>query len=96
MGSDYELFVIRPKALEVEHSNMFILETRRTVRIHLRSTTSTKPNGRKGVNTMLENLSNENNSEAKPLTFVKMTVDENAPSQVRMRDVGDLGIAQGN
>jgi hypothetical protein len=55
-----------------------------------------KPNGRKGVNTMLENAQNDNNVEAKPLTFVKMTVEENAPSQVRMRDVGDLGIAQGD
>ncbi len=45
---------------------------------------------------MLENAQNDNNVEAKPLTFVKMTVEENAPSQVRMRDVGDLGIAQGD
>jgi hypothetical protein len=42
---------------------------------------------------MIEN--DNNNAEAKPLTFVKMTV-EDAPSQVRVRDVGDLGIAQGD
>jgi hypothetical protein len=35
------------------------------------------------------------NTEEEPLTFVRMTV-EDAPSQVRMRDVGDLGIAQGD
>jgi hypothetical protein len=53
---------------------------------------------------MIEKLSNDNtgsqssnNTEAKPLTFVRMTVaDVNAPAQVRMRDVGDLGIAQGD
>lgn len=44
---------------------------------------------------MIENLSNTN-EETKPLTFVRITVDENAPSQVRVRDVGDLGIAQGD
>jgi len=37
----------------------------------------------------------DNNEEATPLTFVRMTV-EDAPSQVRVRDVGDLGIAQGD
>ncbi|HKU74238.1 MAG TPA: hypothetical protein VJR02_09980 [Pyrinomonadaceae bacterium] len=46
---------------------------------------------------MIENILDDNaNTEAQPLTFVRITVDENAPSQVRVRDVGDLGIAQGD
>lgn len=83
------------RAFEVEHkSSASNLPDKRGESLSLLNLN--QPNLKRS-NSMIENILDDNaNAEAQPLTFVKMTVDENAPSQVRVRDVGDLGIAQGD